>query len=653
MTTRQDNAVPSPVARQGGRVRARLLLLLAVLGPLNAYWLAQSEVFRYAGHPTTTSLFYNVIFWLFLLAGANQIAERLAPRAVLWRGELLTIYVVLQLMSALGSHDTAEVLLPILAYSYHYADKANSWADILLPRLPPWLVVTDTAALDNFYNGHSTLYLAAHLGAWSVPVLMWTGFLGTLAGVMLCLNILLRRQWTERERLPFPLIQLPLEMTVPRAPLFRNKTLWAGFAAAVLLQLWNGLAFLIPTIPPITVKYTDMGTAITGRPWSAIGWLPVSFYPFAVALGVLLPTDFLFSSWFFFWFWKAQAVASAALAWDATPGFPYVTAQALGGYLAVALTVIWGARRQFGRVLRSAWSGSLPSDSDGPPRSYRGAVAGVVGGMTLIFAFCLFAGMTPWVVVVFFLIYFAIALAITRMRGELGPPVHDLHQSGPDTLLPQILGPTNLDQQNLAVFGLFWGFNRAYRSHPMPVQLEAFKIEEQARLPEGLLVRFLLVAGFAGPLCAFWALLHLGYIHGAATAAVGPPNVLAIFGGEAWTRYTNQVRVPQPPQPPVGLALLAGMGFGLLLSALRVRIVGFPFHPIGFAVASSWGMNVLWVPMLLAWTIKVVILRYGGLALYRRCLPFCYGVILGECVAGSLWSLFGIATGISTYAFWP
>jgi hypothetical protein len=95
------------------------------------------------------------------------------------------------------------------------------------------------------------------------------------------------------------------------------------------------------------------------------------------------------------------------------------------------------------------------------------------------------------------------------------------------------------------------------------------------------------------------------------------------------------------------------MGFALLLNAVRIRVIGFPFHPIGYAVASSWGMNVLWMPMLLAWVVKVLVLRYGGLGLYRRVLPLCYGVIIGECVAGSLWTIVGILFGVPTYAFWP
>jgi hypothetical protein len=640
--------------RRGDRgLRARFYLLAALLIPLNTVWVLLSEVFRYAGHPSTISLFYNVVFWLCLLLGVNALLRRAAPRAALNRDELLGLYVVLGITTALGGHDLVEVLLPILARPAFYADNTNRWAENLLPRLPSWLVVLDKPALDKFYSGHSTFYLSAHLLAWWKPVLAWTAFLGTLAGVMLCLNVLLRKQWTEREKLAFPLVQLPLELTAPGAPLLKQRLLWVGFAVAVGLQLWNGVAALVPSVPALPLKYQDIGPNLTQRPWSAAGWIPIGFYPFAIALGILLPLDLSFSSWFFFLFWKAQYVVAAAYGWDRTQGFPYVGPQSLGAYLGIAFAAIWAARSHFARIARHFLDPAVSVDDADEPISYRAAVWGVLVGLALLVGFCLLAGMSAPVIAAFFTLYLGLAVAVTRMRADLGPPVHDLHQAGPEYILPTVLGPTNLRDGELVAFSLFYGFNRAYRAHPMPIQLEGFKMAERTGQRPRALFFAMLAAGFVGTFVAFWALLHLCYQFGAASGAVAPPNVLTIFGTEAWNRYNGWVGVPQPPQPNVGIAITVGAGFTFVLNALRLRVMGFPFHPVGYAVASSWGMSVLWVPMLLAWATKFVMLRYGGLGLYRRALPFFFGVILGECIAGSLWSLLGIFYDIPTYAFWP
>ena len=63
---------------------------------------------------------------------------------------------------------------------------------------------------------------------------------------MLGVNAVLRKQWTEQEKLSYPLIQLPLEMTAPSQRLLRNKLMWLSFTFAFGINLLNGLHLLIP-----------------------------------------------------------------------------------------------------------------------------------------------------------------------------------------------------------------------------------------------------------------------------------------------------------------------------------------------------------------------------------------------------------------------
>ncbi|MCX6368283.1 MAG: hypothetical protein NTX57_16490 [Armatimonadetes bacterium] len=635
------------------RLRGRFFFAAALLIPANAIWIIQSEVMRYAGHPTTISLFYNTIFWLCVLLAFNGLIGRVLPKAVFSRLELLTLYGMLNICTGIAGHDSIEVLLPILAYPVYRANATNNWEQDLIPKLPKHLVVTDKEALKPYFEGHSTLYEASHIQAWLVPTLCWCGFLTTMIVLFMFLNVLLRRRWTESEKLAFPLIQLPLELTAPGAPLLKNKVLWAGVAIAVLLQLWNGAAVLNPQVPLIQLKYVDQGpTNFPTRPWSAIGWLPMGFYPFGIALGVLLPVDLIFSSWFFFLFYKFQLVVSAWMAWDQEPNFPYTDAQALGAYLGIGVGAIWAARRHFSWLARVFFREEVEAPDPNDPISQRSAVWGVLVCLTLLVTFFRFSGLSFLVIGAGLVIYLGIAIAITRMRAELGPPVHDLHHAGADTMLPKIFGPTAFSRDEHIGLSFWWGFNRAYRGHTMPIGIESLKMAEQAKVGTRWPFFALIAAAVLGPLCAFWALLHLSYSYGAA-GAVAPPNVMEIFGREAWNRYNNWTGIPEPPHYREGAAVLAGMGFTLLLNMIRGRWIGFPFHPVGYAIASSWGMSVLWVPMLIAWVIKIVILRYGGLATYRKCVPFFLGVILGECLMGGFWNLTGIVREVPTYAFWP
>ena len=80
--------------------------------------------------------------------------------------------------------------------------------------------------------------------------------------------------------------------------------------------------------------------------------------------------------------------------------------------------------------------------------------------------------------------------------------------------------------------------------------------------------------------------------------------------------------------------------------------MGWPLHPVAYALSASWSIHLVWMPMLIAWIVKALVLRYGGLRLYRQALPLFYGLILGESVIGCGWPIVGLITGMPTYSFW-
>ncbi|MGQ9524581.1 MAG: DUF6785 family protein, partial [Armatimonadota bacterium] len=524
----QVTATEAPAVQAVSQPQAvtwRSILVGTLLIPPNAYWVVQMERVRYSAHPTTISLFFNVIFALTVVTALNWLVWRVAPKHALCQGELLVVYVMLAIGSTLCAHDAAQVLVPMMSWPFRFATPSNNWESLFIGRLPKWLMVSDKEVIRGYYEGSSSIYRLDYLAVWAVPVLAWLAFILLLLWIMLCINAILRRQWTEREKLTYPIVQLPLEITEGAdrgtvSRLFRNRLFWIGFALAGTVDVINGLNLYYPWIPTILTpgfgqSFIDLSRYVVTRPWNAIGWTPVSWYPFMVGLGMVMPLDFLFSCWFFYWFWKGQRVVTSAFGWDQTPRFPYTNDQAFGAYMAFVIFSVWLGRDYLRHVWRRVIG--LPSEIDDSQEAirYRWAILGIIVGMALLVLFCSAAGMTPWVAVVFFAIYFALAIAITRMRAELGTPVHDLHFTGPDWLLTEIVGTKAFGAQNLVMFSLFFWFNRAYRYHPMPHQLEGFKLAERT---DGHYRRWfwaIAFAGLAGGLAAFWAMRHLMYDRGA------------------------------------------------------------------------------------------------------------------------------------------
>lgn len=645
----------SPHKKRSG-VSLRAIVVALILIPINSYWIFMTEIIRYQGHPTTISLFYSSIFNLVVLILINGLLRRYVPKWVFSQSELITIYVMLNIGAALVGHDSIQILVSLMPYTTYFKTPDNKWGSLFADKLPDWLIVKDPVAVKHFYQGGQNFLAPENFHAWLVPVLWWTAFIIVMGGMFLCMNVLLRKQWTEREKLSYPLVQLPLDMTVEGAPLFRERLLWYGFGIAAAIDIINGLATLYPSIPVIPIKtpvLEHMETNFTTRPWNNIGWLPTLFYPFGIGLGMLLPVDLLFSCWFFFWFWKAERIATAWLGYDSIPNMPFVNEQSFGAYMGICVFAIMVSRRHFIDLAKHFIGLKRDMDDTDEPIRYKSAMWFILFGAVFLTVFSRAAGLSAWLIPPFFVIFFAMSIAVTRMRAELGPPAHDLHNGGPDRIITALVGPREIGTPSQSVFSMYFWFNRAYRSHPMPFQLEGFKMAERTRTSYRGLFVAIAVATVFGTFVAFYVILALLYKWGAGSSTLGPPNVPLIFGREPWTRMETWVRSPAAPDVNMAIAIVVGFVTTIFLNSLRMKIGWFPFHPVGFAVSSSWSMHRLWLPMFIAWVIKLVLLRYGGLKLYRRALPFFLGVILGECIVGSFWTIWGIIFHLPSYAFWP
>jgi hypothetical protein len=631
---------------------ARPLLLGLALIPLNAFWLVRMEVAGMIGasggtagpYPTTFSLYANAVVWLLLLVGVNRLLLRRAPRLALSQPELLVAYVMLVVASSIHSLDLMDVLVPMLGHPTWFATAENRWEQTILPHIPPSWRVQSREALIGYYHGNASLYRWEVLKAWAPPVLTWGAFLLALVGTMLCLSSLVRRRWVEEERLAYPIVHLPMSLTEPAGQLLANRLLWLGAALSSGIGLLNGFARWYPSLPEISVRIQDMSPYFATAPWNAIGWTPVSFYPFAVGMAYLLPVDLLFSSWFFYLFWKVERISGAALGL-AEPGsrYPYINEQSLGAYLALIAAALWTGRASWRP--RALLRPGADREEALPPRL---ALAGAVLGTAALGYFFAAVGLHPGLAVGGVVIYLAVSLSVTRMRAELGPPAHDLHFIGPEQVFATVYGTRALAGQPLVLLSYFFWFNRAYRGHPMPNHLEAFKMGDRMAIPPRAFVLPILVAIVAGVLCGFWTYLHFAYQLGG--SARMPGHVVG-FGREPFERLNGWLATPGPPDHTALWAIATGAGMALLLQTLKLRLAGWPLHPLGFAVSGSWSMNTIWVPVLIAWAAKAITLRYAGLRGYRTLLPFFFGLILGDFTIGCLWPLVGWAFGVPYYSF--
>lgn len=637
-----------PIENKKSRITTRAIILSFLLVIPNSFVSVQTPT------ATAMSLVYPVIFNLLVLLTINIFLKRFLPKHAFTQAELLTVYVVLSLTTIVSGLDMVQVLVPLLGHPFYYATPENEWQSLFWQHLPRWLTVDNLDVLEGYYKGETTFHTIKHIKAWSQPIIWWSALFFMMMMVMLFINVIIRRQWAETEKLSYPIIQLPLRMTEDggSGKFYKNKMLWIGFAIAGGIDVINGFHYLFPAVPLIPTRSIELGQYFTEKPWSSMGWTPVCFFPFIIGIATFMPLNLSFSCWFFYLLWKIQIVSADAFGLGKMPEFPYTyyKSQASGAYIAVGLFALWTLRHHLVNVLKTAFSSSKKRqaknlDDSTEPIHYRTAIFGIIICVAGILMFCIRAGMSLWIFPIFFGIYFTISLAIARIRAELGPPVNELYRVGPDIIMVQVLGTRILGAQNLSIFSLFWSFNRSNRCHPMPHQLEAFKLAEQAEMDSRRLVKVMIGATAIAMPIAMWCYLYARYHYGDFTWSAGYETYSRL---QSWIYYQ--------PGAETTSSILMGVGFGavMLLSFLHTRFVWWNLHPVAYPLSSSlnWSMSWMWSSIFVSWLIKFLILKHGGIKTYRKAVPFFMGLILGDYLIGGFWNVLGVLLKIPTYTFW-
>ena len=66
-----------------------------------------------------------------------------------------------------------------------------------------------------------------------------------------------------------------------------------------------------------------------------------------------------------------------------------------------------------------------------------------------------------------------------------------------------------------------------------------------------------------------------------------------------------------------------------LLTFLRYRFPWWPIHPVGLAFSPTFVMGRIGLTLFVAWMLKAIVMKAGGVSLYRRIRPFAVGLLVG------------------------
>ena len=256
------------------------------------------------------------------------------------RADLVLVYIMLLMVSALCTMGMSQQLLPILAAFAYYGTPQNQWQEKLGPLLPEHAILVDDGE-DNraFFEGGEIPY-----GAWAEPLLWWAVFLIALYATMVAAAVILRRQWMDRERLAYPVAQVGAAMVQGEDQglvnrFFKSRAMWYGCAIPVLWGSLEALHQYEPSMPNVNLNWSMpyFGQRLQLRIIFAM-----------VGFSYLINTSISAGLWIFQLLVRAESEVLPLLGLTSKQKFvygiasqPYLAYQGGGALLALVLAGLW------------------------------------------------------------------------------------------------------------------------------------------------------------------------------------------------------------------------------------------------------------------------------------------------------------------------
>jgi hypothetical protein len=624
----------------------------------------------------------SILLMMFFIIGFNMLLGRHAQWLALTRQDLALIFCATMLVNPLPSLGFIGYLTAAQHGPIYFARPENNWDKLLHPYLSPTLFPRDPIDPHSLDPRPIEWFYAGMPPGQSIPwdhligpYALWCLSLTMILGIFFALGALLHRQWSQQERLPFPLVQVPeimMQGLFSRAekPFFLSKLAWWGIAITFLLHSYNALQDYFPNVPPIPLKIVHLDwTYLTEPPFRYMTPFRFNIFPSIVGIMYLVSLEASFSLWFFYGVISKIvaliAIGYFALGWSAwdlnrTDGaYSVCTAQGTGACFALVLAAFYMARRTLWESLRQAL-GLAPRENtdDLSPRVIWGLLIVCLFG---VIAWLIWMGVSWYWAVVAVAILLASATGITRLVSESGVFFLQM-QASPAELMTAAFTPVALGPKN---FVLLSTWSRAfvfdwYRSCPFINILGALHLGSRT----GLKQKPLLLGLALGLLVIF----SVGFVTFYYTAYMGPGGARQ-FGwpyddhprsqGQVWAGTVERIQVyekrveeyaargeemPKAEVPDVArpdwirLTWMAVGGAVLLgILAIRSRVFWFP-HPIGYVMwMGMWPLTQMWFSYFLGWIFKLLLVRFGGQRQFIRWRPFFVGLIVGEALATLVW----------------
>lgn len=599
-------------------------------------WVTYAETVVHASRLSLSFFQLPLLFiFLILLCIINPLLKRIGIISPLSSSELLTIIAIGMVGAVVPASGVTGFLMGIISVPFYFATPENQWSDYYHSHLNAWMLPTDPAVARAFYEG---LYPGepVNWSAWIIPLGWWSSFIGAILVCSACIMIILRKQWAEHEKLVYPLAIVPMEMIADTDPktllprFIKQKLFWFGVAFALALFVWNSLSWFYPAVPSMGVfPYAGYFRFVRDSPGLYVK--PFQFYTIGFAYFANL--QLLFSIWFFFALYIIENIILYRLGYqgqsstDSFSADPPVQAWKCFGALAfLVLWRLWIARNHLRNVFLKALNAKHPIDDSNEVLSYRTCIVALFLSLLYVLYFLNRLGMDMASALMYLIAIAITYVGIARVVSETGVAYAQATVT-PQAFVMDLRGTHAMSGSALTGLVLTYALIDYMRGLFTPGLAHVARLSDLIRGNKRLLLFCVVLGTFAGLGASVCLTLDLAHGHGAYNFPRFP-----FFNGDPKAVYSStlaQMRTPKPPDLDRYLFLGIGLTEMGLLTFMTYRFRWWPLHPIGLVLSASDNHKSMVLPVFIAWAIKIVLIRVGGVTLYRRAKPIFIGLMVG------------------------
>lgn len=597
------------------------------------------------------------------------------------RFELITLFAAITVSSGVSSFGLTAQLVPIIPAPFNpeWNIPIRGWQQDVIPHLNQNLYISDPDQVRLFREGVAVpkpidaapigekieylrdVFDAIPWYVWVRPLASWMIFIFGAYGLFYCLSYVVLNYWSEREKLIFPLAQLP-EALLPESDneqrwwprTFCHPLFWAGFVIAAGVLSWNacvgaGWVGGMGRIP-FGIGYSEMGLMFKNTPLEGITYyrppaMQLNWGFVAIGIAFLLPTEISFSIWFYF---VLANVVMLSLTWMGYRDFPSnwlwhnhpVTGMGAGGLLLFSAVSLYRSIKMYiqlgaGKPLRQRVKLALP-------------VVGLVVCITIVTGWLHWNGLPFIWGLIFIGVTSLVTLGVMRIVAEGGLYWIQMHVSFFHLfkilglgrwLKPALIGP---------LLPIYYVLFLDIKTFIAPNILNTAKIQQDVG---GSRTRFhttVILSLLVSMITGVGTAIFVAYMRGGRQMA-------GWFYSSGPKSMFDTARIAARTVPEFDPNTTAWYGLGAIWVGLsmfaRQSMFWFP-HPIGFIMQANPLTAYVWVSFLIGWVFKKFVVKYGGKATYDTVKLFFLGMIIGEVLCVFVWPTisviggFGIKPGI-------